>query len=321
MRKRTVAFWVVATGFLLAGLLLTLSRAFEPVGDWSVRLVAFTPLGMACYAVALLVLLAGFAHRRRPIRAVGAVLALAGLVLHGWWFAPMVTGANPPALGGAETLTVMTANLYVGEGDGLAVVAAASEEDVDVLVLQEITPGLLATMDSGGLEDLFPHRAGEPGDAAEGTMIFSRQPLEEVQELDTTWGGWEVTLGSLTLLGVHPISPVDVGGWRRDHAIVLEAARGSEADLVVGDLNATTDHEPMRRLADAGYRAATELANAGWQPTWPAHGRTSVLGVPLPHLVQIDHVLMSPTLAALGTHTIDIPGTDHRALVAEVAVK
>ena len=102
---------------------------------------------------------------------------------------------------------------------------------------------------------------------------------------------------------------------------MLAAAVASDADLVVGDLNATTDHAPMRRLADAGFRSATELANEGWQPTWPAHGRTSLLGIPLPHLVQIDHVLLGPSLAAVGTHTLDIPGTDHRALVAEVAVK
>lgn len=321
MRRRTVIFWLVAVGLLLAGLLLTTARAFEPAGGWWVRLEAFTPLGIVCYGAALLVLGAGFVHRRQAARAGGVVLALAGLALHGWWYAPMLAGANPPAPDGAETLTVMTANMYLGEGDGLALVAAASEEDVDLLVVQEITPGLLATMEGGGLEDLFPHQTGVPTDDGDGTMIFAREPLDDVRRLATTWGGWEVTTDGLTLLGVHPVSPVQVAEWRRDHAVVLDAAVASDVDLVVGDLNATTDHEPMRRLADEGYRSATELANEGWQPTWPAHGRTSLMGVPLPHLVQIDHVLLGPSLAAVGTRTLDIPGTDHRALVAEVAVK
>lgn len=321
MGRRTTGLWLVAAGLLLPGLVLTTTRAFEPGGSRWVRLEAFTPLGLVCYALALLLLSGGFLHRRQPTRAVGAALALAGLAVHAWWFAPLVSGANPPAAEDAETLTVMTANLYVGEGDGLALVAAASQEDVDLLVVQEITVGLLAAMESGGLEDLFPHRAGEPAEGGGGTMVFAREPLGDARRLDTTWGGWEVTLGSLTVLGVHPISPVQVSEWRRDHAAVLEAAVASDADLVVGDLNATTDHEPLRRLADEGYRSATELANEGWQPTWPVHGRTSLWGLPLPHLVQIDHVLVGPSLAALGTHTLDIPGTDHRALVAEVALK
>ena len=152
-------------------------------------------------------------------------------------------------------------------------------------------------------------------------MVFTRERPEDASPLGTTWDGWELRVGSLTMLAVHPVSPVDVSEWREDHVAVREAAVAADADLVVGDLNATTDHEPMRRLADEGFRSATELANEGWQPTWPARGRTSLVGIPLPHLVQIDHVLLGPSLAALGTRTLDIPGTDHRAVVAEVAVK
>ena len=321
MRRRSVLLWLVATLLLVTGLVLTTARGFEPGGGWWVRLEAFTPLGLVCYALALVLLTAGFLHRRETTRAAGAVLALAGLAVHVWWFSPMVSGANPPAPEDAEVLRVMTSNLYNGDADGLAVVAAASEEDIDVLVVQEITLEALQDMESGGLVELFPYRIGVPGDDAEGTMVFTRERPEDASPLDTTWDGWEVRLGSLTLLGVHPVSPVQVSEWRRDHVAVREAAVAADADLVVGDLNATTDHEPMRRRADEGFRSATELANEGWQPTWPAHGRTSLMGVPLPHLVQIDHVLLGPSLAAVGTHTLDIPGTDHRALVAEVAVK
>ena len=321
MRTRSVVLWLVAAAFLLPGLVLTTSRAFEPGGARWVRLEAYTPLGLVAYALALVLLLVGFLRRRRASRAVGVVLAFGGLALHAWWFSPMVSGANPPAPEGAESLTVMTANLYLGEGDGLALVAAASEEDVDVLVVQEITLAALQEMESGGLVELFPYRIGVPGEAAEGTMVFTRERPEDASPLDTRWDGWEVRLGSLTLLGVHPVSPAEVADWRRDHAAVREAAVAADADLVVGDLNATTDHEPMRLLADEGFRSATELANQGWQPTWPPNGRTSLWGIPLPPVVQIDHVLLGPALAALGTHTVDVPGTDHRALVAEVAVK
>ena len=91
-----------------------------------------------------------------------------------------------------------------------------------------------------------------------------------------------------------------------------------EPDLVVGDFNATADHAPMRALADAGYRDVGELANQGWQPTWPTRGVFDLLGLPL---AQIDHVLVGDRLAALDLGTVAVPGSDHRAVVATVALK
>ena len=43
------------------------------------------------------------------------------------------------------------------------------------------------------------------------------------------------------------------------------------------------------------------------------------LGLALPPLAQIDHVLVGPSMAAVGMHTVDLPGSDHRGVVAEVA--
>jgi endonuclease/exonuclease/phosphatase family metal-dependent hydrolase len=136
-----------------------------------------------------------------------------------------------------------------------------------------------------------------------------------------TVGDPAVAGSALTVLAVHPTAPTDPEQWRADHAAVLAAAEASDPDLVVGDFNATLDHPPMRALADHGWRSVEELANEGWQPTWPSNGLVSPFGLPLPSLVQIDHVLVGPRLAALSTHTVEIPGTDHRAVVAEVARK
>ena len=104
-------------------------------------------------------------------------------------------------------------------------------------------------------------------------------------------------------------------------APIRAAVASGAPDLVVGDFNATPDHSPMRALADAGYRAVAELANEGWQPTWPANGIFRVHGLPLPRFAPIDHVLVGERLAALGSSTVALDGTDHRAVVAEVARK
>ena len=84
---------------------------------------------------------------------------------------------------------------------------------------------------------------------------------------------------------------------------------------MVGDFNATHDHEPMRAVLDAGVRDAAEEAGSGWQPTWPTkrYGQDWVWP-----LLTIDHVLTSPHFDAVRTHTVEIPRTDHLTLVAEL---
>src|SRR5687767_498546 len=118
MRARPVL--LVGSVVLLApALLLTTARLVEPEGRLWVQAQAFTPLALAPYAVVLAGLLVPLVrHRGRSVPLVAlAAVAVGGLALHGWWFAPQVLGRNPPAASGAQRLTVMTANLTKGEGD------------------------------------------------------------------------------------------------------------------------------------------------------------------------------------------------------------
>lgn len=323
MRARVLVFWAVVLVVLLPAAALTFGRLVEPDGGFWIRLAAFTPLAIVLYAAAVLLLGLCLVVRRRWRSVTGALAgaALAGLVLHLWWFAPQLTGANPPAAEGAEPLVVMTANVSAGRGDPIEVVRLASADAVDLLVVQEITEADLADMERAGLADLLPYRVGAPGTGGDEVMVFARTELGEGVELDLPRGGWVVPWGDLTVVAVHPWAPTEPDLWRADLASVRAAVVEHDADLVVGDLNATADHAPMRALADDGYRDVGELANQGWQPTWPSSGAWDVLGVPVPALAQIDHVLVGERLAAIGMRTREIPGSDHRAVVAEVASK
>lgn len=324
MRLRTVAFWLLLLGLLLPAVALTVARAVEPAGEVWLELEAFTPLALPAYAAAALLLLARVVLPGRGLRVVWLLLALLLVLpmgLHAWWYAPQVLGANPPAAAGAEPLRVLTANSLRGEVDALGLVQEASAADADLVVVQEITRRELATLESGGLDAGWPHRAGEPGVGIDGTMIFSRLPLGGTTRLATAMDSWAVTVttpdGDLRLLAVHAWPPTDPARWRADHAVIRAAAR--EADLVVGDLNASPDHRPLRALAHDGLRSVAELANEGWQPTWPVGETHSFLGIELPALTQIDHVLVGDRLSALSSRTIALDGTDHLAVLAEVA--
>lgn len=320
MARGRVAVTLLLVVLLVPGVVLTLVRMLDPWGGLWVRVEAFTPVGIPVYAAALVVVLIRFARVRSWGRGLASAAVAAGLALHVVWFAPMVGGANPPPREGAEPLRVMVTNLYAGRTDGLDVVRAASEQDVDVLVTTEVTPEALSRMERAGLDSLFGHRAGSPGPGVDGTMVFANVRLGPASRLHTTWGSWRVPMGRHTLFAVHPHDPTDIAKWRRDHYVIRAAVDQEHPDLVVGDFNATLDHPPMRALAGQGYRSATELANEGWQPTWPVTG-TSLLGIPLPTSVDIDHVLVGPGYAAIGTRTVEIPESDHRAVVAELAVK
>lgn len=310
-----------------AAVLLTTARLVEPSGAQWLRAEAFTPYALPMYAVLLLVALLGLVRGRgagRGLWGLAALLAVAGLGAHTAWFLPQVSGPAPAASADAPRLTVMTVNQAAGLADPVALLSSATAATADLLVVQEITEATVRRLEEAGLDEVFPERAGQPIDGEFGTMVFSRLDLGEGRPLQGSVGSLAVPVSvgreRLEVVAVHAQPPTDARAWREQQQIVGDHVRGARPDLVVGDLNATADHAPMRSLARAGYRSVTELANEGWRPTWPSSYR--LLGVvPVPPLVQIDHVLCGPTMTALRSRTVMIEGSDHRAVVAEVAVR
>ena len=198
-----VLFWLVAAVLGVPALLLTLVRLVDSDVGSMIRVESFTPLGIPLYAALVLQMAFGAVIRPgriRTQRAGCAVVALAGLMLHGYWFAPQVTGDNPAPAAGAQRLTVMTANLFAGAADAEDVVDAVRSEQVDVLVLEEITPDVLGRLDAAGLATLLPNRVGEPDPDVAGTMVFSNEELGEPALLATQFDSYRVQVGSLTLL-------------------------------------------------------------------------------------------------------------------------
>ncbi|WP_309650379.1 endonuclease/exonuclease/phosphatase family protein [Nocardioides sp.] len=315
--------WLLCVGLLLPGVALTVVRLVEPDLARTTQLQAFTPLGLPLYAAALLLLLLLALRRatRHRLLVVPIAVAVAGLALHAVWFAPLVSGSVPRSATDAPTTGVMTANLLAGAGDATRLVVEASEAGTDVLVVSEVTRGDVAEMEGVGLSDVFPHRLGQ-AEAADGfvgaTMVFSREPIELVETLDTTFDGMLVRTGDLTFLAVHPAPPTLYADWKADHRAILEVAEREGVDVIAGDLNATLDHAPLRALVDAGYRDAAEITNAGLAATWPVDGGFPLLSL-LPPSVAIDHVLVSEARTVTRTRTVDVPGSDHRAVLATVA--
>lgn len=328
MTRRAGTLGVLA--LLCAAVLLCLLRAVGPAWHWSVLVASFAWAALPAFVVAalgLLLLLRG--ATRRGWVAAGLAVAAAGVALQAAWLVPAYVGPPGGDPGGhrGPTTTVLTANLRFGEADPDAVAGLLRESRPDVVVLTEVTPSLMAALEPR-LETLpvpLPHRAGRPLPAAAGTAVLSRWPLSAETELRLANSGYAVEVAApepFTLSAVHVGYPLqEAERWRADLARVeAQVARVEGPHLVVGDLNATVDHAAFRDVLAAGVRSASEQAGSGWQPTWPAPRERAVLGVPVPlALLELDHVLVSPGLVATRTRAVVLPGTDHLALVAEVA--
>jgi endonuclease/exonuclease/phosphatase family metal-dependent hydrolase len=91
-------------------------------------------------------------------------------------------------------------------------------------------------------------------------------------------------------------------------------AAGGRRRVLLGDLNSTTLFPAYRtltqRLADAALAAASRNGGRTY-PTWaPRPG--------WPRLLRIDHVLVDPSLYVESLRVLDLPGSDHAALLVDL---
>jgi len=310
MRRVLAWLLVVPIGAWVVVRLFGLERGFPMV-----PLVAFTPLvvlgAVAVIAVAALL-------RQRAAAAAAAVLAIVLVVL----VAPRALGgpSDPDGPAGPR-LRVLSANMHFGFGSADALVALARRLRPDVLAVQELTPSLARDLDAAGLAELLPERVIYPEPRGPGIGLYARIPLTRATAPGTRRnplafaiarpaGGPVVELGS-----VHVTPPYSnqVAVWRADLRVVPQATPSSRIRILAGDFNATLDHAELRRLIDSGYVDAAAEVGAGLRATWPNARR-------LPPPVTIDHVLADARCGVQEFSVQAIPGTDHRAVFAELVL-
>jgi endonuclease/exonuclease/phosphatase (EEP) superfamily protein YafD len=257
-----------------------------------------------------------------------AVLALAVTVACGWGQAPAFTAsAQPPP--GNPAVIVMSANLRLGHADPDAVVAAVARHHVDVLMLQELTPSAVTGLTDAGLDRLLPYHVVDARQSAAGTGLWSRYPLTDVAKRS------DYTFALVTAELVIPGSslrpavaathmpgpwPQDPGSWLRDIARLPELLKALKYQrdpaggpvIVGGDFNATLDVPQFRALLVDGYRDAGTQAGAGIVRTYPSDSA-------VPPLIGIDHIVVSSAVAT-SLQTLEVPGSDHRAVISRVVL-
>ncbi len=265
------------------------------------------------------------------------VLALAVALRRRWLAAGAVAliGAHllvvAPALGAvavsdealsAPRLRVVTANLYVLNPDFVAAGTALQKLRPDVLIVPELSTAGLEGLRASGLLARLPHSVTQLDTRQETVGLFSRLPLRDVTTRSSA--GRELPRATVSVAGVdvrvltaHPLPPLSVFQdlWRASLAdLAREVDRVDLPVVVAGDLNADRDHAAFRGLLDVGLRDSHDAVGRGLARTWPA-------SLPVLHL---DHVLVrdgeGARLVPLTVREAEIPGSDHKAVVADLAV-
>lgn len=276
-------------------------------------LMAFTP-----YATVAAFLVAGLALALRNWAAAGVTclftLLLAAAVL------PRAIGDGTVDPEGRETFTVLSTNIHHGTANPAAVLALVDRYDPDLLSVQELTPSFARELSDAGLGARLPHSVLETHRNTSGAGLYSRFELRKLaspHRFAFRMPRAELTLPSgshLRVVGIHPYPPQLNRTSEWEEALESLPSAGTGAPwLLAGDFNATLDQLQLRDLLGRGYRDAGEVAGEGLVPTFPQEG----------HLippVTIDHVLADAHLGIVDYGVEELPGSDHRAIHAELAL-
>ncbi|GIJ69280.1 endonuclease/exonuclease/phosphatase family protein [Virgisporangium ochraceum] len=312
-RLLLAALWVAVLGCAV----WSVTRVFGLERGWPwVQLMAFTPY---VAAAAVVVAAVALGTRRWVAGGVAVVAALALCVV----VAPRAINDGRRAAGG-PSLKVLSANLLAGNGDERQVLDLVRRLNVDVLALQEFSPGDLTGLAEAGADEVLPYRALYPRDGTGGSALLSRHPLRE-RSVRTHAGGFLQAQATVDVPGappvlvesVHPTAPWGAPAmayWERDLRDQPPATVDGPLRVLAGDFNATLDHAALRRLIDTGYRDAASVVGSGLRPSWPYDEKWFMPGVTL------DRVLADRRIGVRAARPYRIRGTDHKAFYAELVL-
>ncbi|WP_299959449.1 endonuclease/exonuclease/phosphatase family protein [uncultured Modestobacter sp.] len=278
--------------------------------------LAFTPYAAASSALPLGAALLSRSRAATVVAAGSAAVLGAAVLRH-------TRPASATALADGPRLRVVSLNMLRGRADPAAAVALADRHDADVLALMEVTPEAVHGLLDAGVADRLPTGhvvpAGEGQPAGAGGAVWTRLEVLHRSVVPGRFGQPAVRLAvpgapDVELTAVHTHPPArswrQVARWEEDLRLLPEPT-DDVLRVVAGDLNATPDHAAFRRLLGRGWVDAGLATGQGLRSTW------SPMRVSWPRLT-LDHVLVDPRVEVCGLSVVHVPGSDHRALVADL---
>lgn len=221
---------------------------------------------------------------------------------------------------------VMTANVYMGQADPQAIVNMVRDERVEVLALQETSKRFIGGLERAGIDDYLPYSQVSSSDGRFGNGLWSATPLDspsndDVHSRSSFMPGGTLSFpggkGDVRFVSVHTTSP-QPGSWAQWSQtlddLCAKRADTSKRYVFLGDFNASYDHTAFRNFLGDRFTDAARESGHGLVFTWP----DDIRGVP--RFVGIDHVILDRGMSAGQVRSEPVPGSDHAALLATIAV-
>lgn len=285
--------------------------------------LAFTGFQMVVLAPAWLILAGAIVGRQWAM----AVVALLVAVSHLAFSLPAATKDRVPAwVADAPSFTVFAANVKYANDRQDEVADLVRRIDADVVVLNEMTDPQHAALDAAGVLERYgteQYGRGMPF----GEMLLTRLPIVDawVENLGgSRVPAAKVLVDDLDVLvyGVHVHAPKANQNrrlWRRNlDALGATVERIGSPAVMAGDFNSAPWHGPYRDLLARGLTDTHDALGQGLSRSWTPH--VPVVGWFGP-IMRIDHALFTDGLFPRRVRDVEIPGSDHRGLVVEMAVR
>ena len=268
----------------------------------------------AIVAALVMALFAAFAGRTTAMLIFMALAAAAIAFVWPWVQQPSAAAAPGPRF------TLMTFNVYYNNPQLDRIADFVRETKPDIVVLLEVKPFVRRSLDA--VVDQYPYRVECGQEKWCDALILSRFPLADIHatlpepKFRRPMGAIEVTIGArkLTLFPTHlslpfPIDRCCVQAGEIEE-VVETIATVSGARILAGDFNASAWAATMSRPRE---QLKMTLLTGG-DGTWPTF-------LPRAMSIPIDHVLATQELALLSRKLFTVSGSDHRAVLAEIAFK
>jgi len=306
-RKVAVTLTVSASALLLVSAL----------GRWFWIFDLLTHFRPHLAAALLLSSIAALLCGERRIAIVGLLLVIAAVM-------PIVgyTRARPinpqPS---APEFRLITFNIWHHNAETARIASFLEHSEADVVVIQEATP-MHARLLRQQLAS-YPYSMLD-GTLDDGTIIFSRWPIEAAQYVALAEGGARAASinvrwrdHAIQVMGVHLHWPLgaQVSRFRNAELVGLAAlAKGVELHplLVAGDFNITPWSSFYRQFVRDSELSDADLGQR-LQASWP-----SILG---PFGLRIDHCLHSEHWDVIATRTGPELGSDHLPVIVDLRLR
>lgn len=288
------------------------------------EIIAFVPIFGILSAV---ILVLAVLWRRWLLTAVSLVCVVIQISWHIGFFVPSASISDSArqtvqtaASVDDNVARIMTLNTKEGQASAASIVATVREQHVEVLALQEVHQSLLDELQAAGIYEVLPYMVTSIAtDSDNGGMnvLFTMAPMGNISQsllpIETSqMPACTIIIGStqVRFVSAHPNSPTrgQQGLWSEGLGTIGSLKDYDWTYVIMGDFNSTWDHPRFRSLLGDRFVDAGEQAGEGFHFTYPSNSK-------IPSVIEIDHIIHDKGVTVADLDTVEIAGTDHKALL------